>query len=169
MPHQLFRRTKTASNYTKPYSEPPVASRINGGLRLGYYIFAFVVAKFALWIGSRRGQQIILDRSFLDFASDPTRSRIPFSRLPQWLVRLLVPTGTLFYLDASPTTVVSRKGELSIEKATFLQRAYYETCAAVDATLLDGDGTADAVFVKVLEYISLEYLARIDKAQTATG
>lgn len=165
MPHQLALRRKTVNNYTKPYCEPPVKSRLNGGLRLLYYMLAFGIAKSAIYYKSKRGHLLFLDRSFLDFASDPTRSRIPFSSLPHWLIRLLIPEGLLFYLDASPEVVVRRKGELSLEKARSLRCAYLETSSVVGATLLKADRPSDAVFSELLEHVSREYLRRIKAAE----
>ncbi len=165
MPHQLFRRRKTQSNYTRPYSEPPVSSRINGWLRLGFYIWAFTLARLELWLQSGRGRLIIMDRSFLDFASDLTRSRIPARRLPNWLLNVLMPYGRLFFLDASPEEVVARKGELTLEKARSLQANYRETCGNIGATLLNGDRAADDVFKELLGHLSLDYLQRIQAAE----
>jgi thymidylate kinase len=163
LPHQLFRRRKTQTNYTRPYSEPPVSSRLNGWLRLGFYLCAFTLAHLSLWLGVKRGRLVIMDRSFLDFASDLTRSRIPAGRLPVWLLRTLMPKGRHFYLDASPEVVVARKGELTLEKARSLSASYRETCNAIGATLLDGDRTADEVFIQLLRSISSHYLRVMHK------
>lgn len=164
LPHQIFRRGKTQSNYTRPYSEPPVSSRLNGGLRLAFYLCAFTLTRLSLWIERKGGRLIILDRSFVDFASDLTRSRIPARRLPTWLLRALMPVGRLFYLDASPEAVVARKGELTLEKARSLRESYLKTCDAVDATLLNGDDTPDAVFKELLSHLTREYMQRIATA-----
>lgn len=161
LPHQLFRRKKTQANYTRPYAEPPVSSRLNGGVRLAFYLCAFALARLSLWIGAKRGRLIIMDRSLLDFASDLTRARIPAYRLPGWLLRALMPVGPLFYLDASPENVVARKGELSLEKATSLQASYRETCKIVRATILDGNNPPDTVFKELLGHLSREYMRRI--------
>lgn len=161
LPHQLLRRKKTQTNYTRPYAEPPVSSRLNGGIRLSFYLFAFMLARLSFWITRKRGRLVIMDRSLLDFASDLTRARIPAYRLPGWLLRTLIPAGRLFYLDASPENVVARKGELTLEKATSLQASYRETCDIVGATLLDGDNPPDTVFKELLGHLSLEYMSRI--------
>lgn len=162
LPHQLMRRRKTASNYTRPYSEPPVSSRVNGGVRLAYYLFAFMLAKASLWLSTKQGRQIILDRSIVDFVSDLTRARIPAWRLPSWLVRFLTPSGLLFYLDASPSIVVSRKGELALEKARGLQASYRKACTAVGAIMLAGDDPPEVVYRALLEGLAQEYLQRIE-------
>src|SRR5690606_36304784 len=104
-------------------------------------------------------------RSLLDVASDLTRARIPAYRLPVWLLRGLMPTGQLFYLDAAPENVVARKGELSLEKATSLQAKYRETCKVVGATLLNGDNSPDAVFKELLGHLSREYMQRLASAE----
>jgi thymidylate kinase len=164
LPHQILRRRKTQANYTSPYSEPPVSSWLNGGLRLSYYLTAFSLARASLWIGMKRGRLIILDRSFLDFSSDLTRARIPALRLPSWVLRMLRPAASLFYLDASPETAVARKGELTLAKASSLRTSYLNTCDTVRATLLDGNDAPDAVFKELLAHISMEYLRRIERA-----
>lgn len=165
LPHQIFRRKKTSSNYTRPYSEPPVTSKVSGFLRLAYYLLAFAITRFSLSIATIRGKQIIQDRSFVDFVSDLTRARIPQAQLPTWLVRLLRPTGYLFYLDASPDTVVARKGELTLEKACSLQKNYHATCDVAGVTILNGNNTPDEVFRDLLGHISREYLSRIETAE----
>jgi hypothetical protein len=161
MPHQLFRRQKTHRNYTRPYSEPPVTSKLSGNLRLAYYILAFTITKIALTFSARRGNLIILDRSILDFASDLTRARIPARRLSDRLLRLTAPKSQLFYLDASPETVVARKGELTLEKAEALQASYRTTSSALQAIRLDGDAPHETVFRSLLGHLTQEYLTRI--------
>ncbi|RII27941.1 MAG: hypothetical protein CXR31_06890 [Geobacter sp.] len=161
-PHQIFRRHKTKSNYTRPYAEPPVSSRLSGGLRLAFYLCAFAFARLSLWVGMKRGRLIILDRSFLDFASDLTRARIQARRLPDWLLRMMMPSGLLFYLDATPEAVVARKGELTLEKAFKLRMSYLDTCKTIGAKLLNSDETPDAVFRELLSHVSQEYMRRID-------
>lgn len=161
LPHQLFRRARSKASYTRPYSEPPVASKLNGALRLSYYLVAFGLARYWLWWGRERERLILLDRSFLDFVSDLPRARIPAQRLPAALIRMLMPKGQLFFLNASPESAVARKGELTLEKARSLQKNYLDTCDAVGAILLDGDRRPDAVFVELLGHISGVYLARI--------
>lgn len=168
LPHKIVRRRKTESNYTRPYSEPPVSSRLNGGLRLAFYLCAFTLARLSLWFEMKRGRLLVLDRSFLDFASDLTRSRIPARRLPPWLLRTLMPVGRLFYLDASPEVVVARKGELMLEKARSLRASYHETCHTVGATLLNGDDTPDTVFRELLGHLSQEYMQRLDALASKT-
>jgi hypothetical protein len=169
LPHQIVRRRKTQSNYTRPYSEPPVSSRLNGALRLAFYLCAFTLARLSLWIGMKRGRLLMLDRSFLDFASDLTRARIPARSLPAWLLCALMPVGRLFYLDASPEVVVARKGELTLEKARSLRASYIDTCNTVGVTLLHGDCTADAVFRELLCHLSKVYMQRIEAVGVRNG
>jgi thymidylate kinase len=160
MPHQIFLRKKTQSAYHRPYSEPPVSSRLSGALRLSFYLLAFAAARISVGWARSRGAAVVLDRSFLDFASDLTRARIPHAQLPSWLLRLLIPAGDLFYLDASPSTVVARKGELTLEKAFALRVSYLSTCAAVQATRLDAEESPDTVFKSLLSCISQRQIRR---------
>jgi len=164
LPHQVFHRKKTSQNYTRPYSEPPVSSKLSGWIRLAYYVCAFALTRIWLFFASLRGKQIILDRSFLDFASDLTRARIPQRYLPAWLMKLASPCGKLFYLDASPDVVVARKRELTLEKATSLQVSYLATAATLGAKVLDADNNDDVVFSELLNHISQEYMQRIEAA-----
>ena len=161
MPHQLLRRKKTEQNYTRPYSEAPVRSMWSGFLRLCYYLVAFTAAK--CWVSGKtmRGQVIVLDRSFLDFAADLTRSRIPDYPLPGWLIRLCAPRGTLLFLDALPETVVRRKGELKLDKATDLRQRYLRAFELVDGTVIEAEGTTDIVFTHILDQIDAVYRARL--------
>jgi thymidylate kinase len=162
MPHQLLRRNRTRENYTRPYAEPAVRSRLNGGLRLAYYLIAFALAKMSIWTNMLRGKQILLDRSFFDFAADLTRARIPAWHLPGWILRALMPPGVLVFLDASAENVVARKGELDMERAKALRERYCEIGLAVAATSLDGDKSPDLVFKDLLEYIARYYMALIE-------
>lgn len=165
-PHQIFRRKKTSKNYTRPYFEAPVASKISGFLRLAYYFFAFAITRFSLSVATIRGKQIIQDRSFVDFVSDLTRARIPQVKLPSWLLSFLVPPGKLFYLEASPEAVVARKGELTLKKACCLQKNYGVTCQITDMTILNGNNTPYEIFRELLGHISCEYMLRIEIAET---
>jgi thymidylate kinase len=164
LPHQLFRRTKTEQNYTRPYAEAPVQSRWSGLLRLFYYLVAFSVAKWWMRGVTLRGQVIVLDRSFLDFSADLTRSRIPDFRLPVWLIRLCGPRGTLLFLDALPATVVRRKGELQLDKATDLRQRYLSMFKQVNGAVIDAESTPDIVFADVLNQIDAIYRARLAAA-----
>ena len=167
MPHQLLRRKKTIQNYTMPYAEAAVKSKWNGLLRLTYYLMAFTVAKWWLGLNALRGRVIVLDRSFVDFAADLTRARIPDFQLPPWLIRLCVPKGALLYLDASPGTVVRRKGELTLEKATQLRGRYLVVFQQIDGAVVDAEGPPEIVFRRVLECIDSVYVGRLKAAARA--
>jgi thymidylate kinase len=163
MPHQLFRRSKTISSYTRPYAEPPVKSSVNGAIRLTYYLIAFALASISLRTHTLRGGVVISDRSFFDFASDLTRARIPPFLLPQAVVRFMSPSGLLFLLDASPEAAVQRKNELSLDKARALQQRYRSTARAVGAAALHADSSPDDVFRSLLEHVSGEYIRRLTR------
>jgi thymidylate kinase len=161
LPHKLLGRKKTVQNYTRPYAEAPVRSRLSGLLRIGYYLVAFCLAKFSFRVAAIRGQVVVLDRSFADFVADLTRARIPDFCLPNWLTRLCAPKGTFLFLDASPETVVRRKGELQLEKATDLRQRYLNIFRQVDGVVIDAEGTPDVVFSLVLEQVDAVYRARL--------
>lgn len=161
MPHQLFRRTQTTQNYTHPYAEAPVKSKLSGSLRLVYYLGAFFLTKCWLRVLTERGNVFVLDRSFVDFAADLARARIPDFSLPKWLIRLFTPKGTLLFLDALPDTVVKRKGELQLAKATVLRQRYLNVIHVVEGHVIDSEGTPDAVFVLILKQIDHIYRQRL--------
>ncbi len=167
LPHKLLRRKKTEQNYTKPYAEAAVKSKWNGLMRLTYYLMAFTVAKWWMRMAALRGQVIVLDRSFADFAADLTRSRIPNFPLPLWLIRLCAPKGSLLYLDALPETVVRRKGELTLEKASQLRGRYLSLFEQIDGVVIDAEGPPEIVFRQVLECIDSVYVTRMTAAARA--
>jgi thymidylate kinase len=167
MPHQLLRRNMTVQNYTKPYAEAAVKSKWNGLLRLTYYLLAFTVAKWWMRLSALRGRVILLDRSFVDFAADLTRARIPDFHLPPWLIRLCAPKGALIYLDASPGSVVKRKGELTLEKATQLHGRYLTVFQQIDGVVVDAEVPQEIVFQRVLECIDSVYVGRLKAAARA--
>jgi thymidylate kinase len=167
MPHQILRRKKTSLNYTKPYSEPPVKSRWSARARLAYYLAAFFIARLYLAFLARGERMIVLDRSFVDFASDLSRARIPDRPLPEYLVRALLPPGLIFYLRASPEAVVTRKGELSVTKAKSLERRYEEVASVAQLIVLDGNLEREDVYRQLLARISTELMDRL-RAQMAT-
>lgn len=160
MPHHLLRRKATVSNYTNPYSEPPVRSRLSAILRFGYYLIAFVAAR--IWCSAKvlRGRTLVFDRSIVDFASDLTRARIPHFELPRWLLKALLPPGLFFYIDAAPETVVARKGELTQHRATHLASRYDATSGKTGIRRLDGNRDAATVFRSFLEALTNESLLK---------
>ena len=102
-----------------------------------------------------------MDRSIIDFGSDPTRSRIPISNINNSLLKFLLPKGKHFYLNVSPDVVVARKGELSLQKAESLKIAYLKVCSETGVIQLDGNNSYDEVFRQLLTHISEVYLHRI--------
>lgn len=161
MPHQLIRRKKTTSNYTRPYAEAPVASHWNGALRLAYYLIAFAVAKASMQFAAYRDTVFVMDRSFADLAADMTRARIPAYPLPDWLLRLCAPSGCLIYLDINAETAVQRKNELTLEKATELREHYLDVFTRIRGQIISGEGSPTEVFTRVLEQIDVIYFHRL--------
>jgi hypothetical protein len=166
LPHQIIRRKKTAQNYTRPYSEAPVNSRWSGMLRLAYYLVAFAVAKVGMQFCAGRDTVYVMDRSFADFAADLTRSRIPNYCLPSWLLNLCMPNGSLIYLDASPATVVERKGELTLEKATALRSQYLDIFGRFEGQVINAEGTQAQVYSRILACIDAVYFERLSHASS---
>ncbi len=164
-PHQIIKRRASVDNYTRPYSEPSVKSPINAALRLSYYILAFSAARLWCTAKTASGRMVVFDRSILDFASDLDRARIPHVRLPLFLLKLLLPAGFFFVLNAKPETVVARKGELTLERATTLSRRYLVIANSLSIACIDGDGDADKVFKDFVSIISAENMRRVRKWQ----
>jgi thymidylate kinase len=159
-PHKIIRRKSSVENYTRPYSEPPVRSRLSAISRLGYYILAFSAAR--IWCGVKvtRGATIIFDRSIVDFSSDLARARIPHVQLPKWLLKALLPPGLFFYIDATAETVVARKGELTHERASELSRRYLATSKALNIIRIDGEVDAHSVFGTFISVVTEKNMRR---------
>lgn len=161
MPHQIIRRKAAIRNYLRPYAEAPVSSRSSAILRLTYYLVAFLVAKVALWLSTKRGNVIVMDRCFADFASDLSRARIPHRKIHPFIMKLCAPSGCLMFIDALPEVVVQRKDELTLEKATELRSKYQETFVQLEGKIIDGDDFPTKVFSSVLSVIDAIYFSRI--------
>jgi thymidylate kinase len=157
MPHQLLRRRSTTSNYLRPYAEAPVKSQLSGVIRLSYYLAAFLVAK--MWTSSAvsRGRMIIQDRSFIDFAADLSRARIPHRTMYEWVIKACSPIGVKIFLDVSPEAAVSRKGELTNEKAESLRERYLHIISRTGAVLIDADCSAGVVLRSIQAVIHAEW------------
>ena len=160
MPHQVVKRKTTVQNYVRPYAEPPVQSRFSGFLRLGYYMVAFAAARIWCGLKTARGRTIVFDRSIVDFASDLARARIPHVTLPGWVLRVLLPVGRFYYLCAKPNTVVERKRELTLERATDLSAKYSATSKAMNIGCIDGERNANLVFHAFLRGVTDEVIDR---------
>ncbi len=161
MPHQLISRRKTTSNYARPYAEAPVTSHWNGVLRLAYYLIAFAVAKTGMQFAAYRDTVFVMDRSFADLAADMTRARIPAYPLPDWLLRFCAPKGCLIYLDTDAITVVQRKNELTLEKATGLREHYLDVFTRIRGQIISGEGSPTEVFTHILELMDVIYFERL--------
>jgi thymidylate kinase len=161
MPHQIVRRRATLGSYVQPYREAPVESPIGARLRLAYYVCAFILAKLSLDIAVTRGQMIVADRGFTDFASDLSRARIPHRTLPSFVMRVCTPHGQHILIDAEPEVVALRKRELTLEKARELRRRYLETCARQKGHVIDGNGPPEEVYASIVQVVDQVYMRRI--------
>ena len=161
MPHRLIRRSQTTDNYLKPYSEPPVTSVVSSGLRLGYYILAFLAARLWCYYRVSRGDIIIMDRSVIDFISDLNRARIPHIGLPKFILRSLLPSGRFYYVNASPEVAIRRKNELTIDRARFLSQSYAHAVSCAGATVLNADAGPGEVYIDFLSVLSNKNVANL--------
>ena len=168
LPHQMLNRGKTSQNYGRPYSEAPTTSTLSGMSRLAYYFSAFFITKISLSLSAKRGAVIIIDRSFADFAVDPLRARIPFPSLHKGLLRACTLKGCNLFIDVLPETSVSRKDELSFEKATSLRSNYLSIFKTLGGYVVDGDDSEADVFNRILNHIHEIYVSRIVQMVEAT-
>ena len=161
MPHQIFKKKSTKTNYTSPYSELPVKSKLSAALRVIYYAVAFTLSKLWCICKMRSGRVIIFDRSIVDFSIDLSRARIPHFEISNVLVRFLLPPGIFFYLDAAPQTVVERKGELELEKARELSTRYNRIVQSQIVQHLDGEKNTNEVYQRFLCAVTCEVMKRL--------
>ena len=125
-PHQLIKRNSIEESrkaYFTPYSKE-VSRKPLSLLRLSYYLICFLVAKIQFKILVAKGYTLILDRSYLDFAVDPERARIKIRNIPTVIHRILFLDGIHFILLPPPEIAIGRKQELTIEKASQLNKSY---------------------------------------------
>lgn len=168
LPHQIFKRTKTISNYTAPYSEPPTRSGLSRAVRMVWYALAFALCKLYVSSLARIGKVVFLDRSFVDLAADMDRVKIPHMNLSQKVLNFFSLNGLNIYLDASPKDAVARKGELSIDRALLLQSRYIDIFNKIGGNRVNGDLSKDQVSAQLLDLIDRQYRKRI-QAKVAKG
>ena len=168
LPHQIFRRTKTVSNYTAPYSEPPTSSWLSRAVRMAWYAVAFTFCKLYVNCLTKLGRVVFLDRSFVDLAADMDRVKIPHMDLREPLLNLFSLNGLNIYLDASPELAVARKGELSLERAQLLQSRYISIIEKIGGHRINGSLSEDQVSAQILDLIDAQFRSRL-QAKVAKG
>lgn len=162
LPHQLFRRKITQKKYTSPYSEPPVKNALSILIRKIWYLLVFFISKLYVLLLTKLGNVVLSDRSFIDFCADLERVKIPHVEINPLLKKFLTIKGLNFYLDAEPSTVVSRKGELNIEKAESLKNRYLKNIDQINGIKIDGDEPEIDVSKSILDNIDSYYCKVIE-------
>lgn len=125
--HKLHFTKTVDANYASPHRGKP-SGFIGSLLRLGYYVLdyslGYLVKVRPLLV---RRQPVVFDRYFYDVVADCERTNIA---LPQGLLRrafTLVPVpSSAFYIEVSPSTILSRKQELTPEAIDRLCLRYRE-------------------------------------------
>ncbi len=166
LPHQVFRRTKTVSNYTAPYSEPPTSSRLSCAVRMGWYAVAFTFCKLYVNFLAKLGRVVFLDRSFVDLAADMDRVKIPHMDLSEPALNLFCLNGLNIYIDTSPELAVARKGELSLERARLLQSRYISIIEKIGGDRINGSLPEDQVSAQILDLIDAQFRNRLQAKVT---
>jgi thymidylate kinase len=145
--HRLVKVNKKLSkqDYTNPYSEKPVG-RLSSLVRFCYYTVAFLVANLRyISPQKKRNEVVIFDRYYPDLIADPTRARLSISQSVISRIFSLVaavPDVALVFI-ASPETLISRKGELTEQKAKQLVKDYTSICINSEFTLIENDGSLE--------------------------
>ena len=157
LPHQLFKRKLTQKKYTSPYSEPPVKNVLNILIRKIWYLLVFLISKLYVFLLTKLGNVVLSDRSFLDYCADLERVKIPHVEINPPIKKILTLKGLNFYLDVDPSTVVSRKGELSKEKAELLKNRYLKNIYQSNGIRINGDESELDVSKSILNNIDIHY------------
>jgi thymidylate kinase len=112
---------------TEPHADPPRPRAVSGVFLL-YYWLDFVVGWWTVVRPAiRRGELVVMERGWYDFAVDPTRYRLRVSpRVVRGLGRLLAPPDVVLVLDTDERTLLDRKRELPAQELARQRRAWRE-------------------------------------------
>ena len=163
LPHQVFKRKKTVNNYTAPYTEVPVKNKLSIVIRKCWYLITFALSKLYVLSLTKTGGLVLSDRSFIDFTADLERVKIPHVEFKPFFKRMLTLKGLNLYLDTNPISAVSRKGELTIERANLLKKRYLLTINQVSGTIIDGELSQTEVSINILNKIDQHFYKELNK------
>jgi thymidylate kinase len=111
----------------EPHADPPRPRAVSTVFLLYYWLDFFL----GWWIVIRpavdRGELVVMERGWYDFAVDPRRYRLNVSpRLVRLLGRLLPSPGVVLVLDADERTLLERKRELPADELARQRGAWRE-------------------------------------------
>lgn len=125
-PH-FGRRMENDAPVAQPHTQPPrniVASCLKLILYLADYSIGYC---YAILPRKLRSTLILFDRYFFDVIIDPKRLRYGGPRwIPVFLAKCIPTPDLIFYLDAPPAVLLSRKQELSASEIERQRQAYLD-------------------------------------------
>ncbi|MEO8324457.1 MAG: thymidylate kinase-like protein, partial [Nitrospirota bacterium] len=125
-PH-FGRRSKAGPPVSHPHAQPPrniIASCLKLSLYLADYSIGYC---FAIFPRKIRSTLILFDRYFFDVIVDPKRLRYGGPRwIPVFLAKCIPAPDIIFYLDAPPEVLLSRKQEISVSEIERQRHAYLD-------------------------------------------
>lgn len=121
-------------------------------IRFIYYWLDFVLGSLKFNSVRARGGIVLFDRYYHDFFVYPERFRL---RLPGWLLKIFMPIiphpDIIFYLDADPNLLISRKEEISLDELKRQIHSYRHLVSSIpNAYIIDANQYLD----KVIEDVS---------------
>lgn len=144
---------------TNPHGQAPrgqLASAAKVGLFLIDYWMGWLRFVYPAKV---RSTLVVFDRYYHDMLVDPVRYRLPRGSFLQHMFAWLVPKPDIWIvLHAPPELLVARKGEITLEAAEHLSRAYADLAVQLNAHALNtGSGLEETLTAAVA--IPLDYLA----------
>ncbi len=162
---RLFSRMMfPVGNYASPHSESPLRLRPSILVKLGYYILAFAGARLWCNINMARGKIIILDRCVVDFIVDLERVLFPQKQFPHIILKLLLPKGIYFYINAKPDNIVAHRPDLPYEQASKLTCRYLSISKILNIFYIDGGVDRQKVFNSFVAAITVENVKRVQRS-----
>ena len=148
----LGRSAQTGVTVTAPHAQRPRGFALSC-LKLLYMLAQSWLAHLRVLAWRRRGQLVIVDRYFLDYAIDPQRYRMPAStvRLASLLGKLAPRPDVQFVLDVRGEELQRRKHEVSLSESR-RQRAEYAARIGrlPNAVLLNAGRPVDTVTAEII-------------------
>lgn len=125
-PH-FVRRKKGGAPVSHPHAQPP-RNIIASCLKLLIYLADYSIGYcFEILPRKIRSTLILFDRYFFDVIIDPKRLRYGGPRwIPVFLAKCIPAPDIIFYLDAPPEVLLSRKQEISVSEIERQRHAYLD-------------------------------------------
>lgn len=146
---------RSAENADDPHGQRPRGC-FSSVIKLCWLWFNWWIAWFLYLGASAKSGYVIFDRYHLDILVDPIRYRYAG---PIWLARVfsyLMPNPDhVFYLDAEPDVLLSRKQEIDLSAIVNLRKKYL-SINNQNFTVIDASQELNDVISNVLSFIRLE-------------